>query len=221
LQVGKNFDASQKWKGSTLALALWSLILPCKAHTCFKPLQRRHQVFFPAIAAPSLSQILLHPLPSFYPFSTSHAPSFSFSPPKLGYCFRQSTEPPQSWTSSSPVFLTICRTSSRIHSLDQSLPPILAPPWNQRLYSSPHLVLRRQPAYRLDHLPLPTDIRKRRTLTHFSCPSPLLSPTPDGRYYIFTPHPCLNTRTRPCASHSSQEELITSGFGLDPGWRGK
>jgi hypothetical protein len=45
---------------------------------------------------------------------------------------------------------------------------------------------------------------KRRTLTHFPCPSPLLSRTPDGRYCIFTPHPCLNPRTRPCASNSSQ-----------------
>jgi hypothetical protein len=82
------------------------------------------------------------------------------------------------------------------------------------------LYYRRQSAYRLS-LPLPSNIRKRRILTHFPCPSPLLLRTADDRDCNFTPHP-RNTETRPCvqAIHHKRRNHYTSDFGLDPGWRG-
>jgi len=99
-----------------------------------------------------------------YSFSPSLARSFSFQSAKLDYCFRQYTEPPQSWTSSSPVLHTYLTP-------DKSMLPMSASALLTRntVYSTPGLV----PSSCTTTAPLaalfasfqpPTNIRKRRNL---------------------------------------------------------
>jgi hypothetical protein len=104
---------------------------------------------------------------------------------------------------------------------DRSLPFLLASPWNQRLYSSPHLVL--PPPVCLPPEP-PTTI-----YGHQKEKNPdtlLLSFVLAVSYFSWQ---LLHLHTSPsqcqdsvlCKQFITSEEITTSDFGLDPGWRGK
>lgn len=201
-----------------LALALCSCILSCNSIS-YQPLQRTTSAISLAIAASLSSCTPLQPLLSFPILLSVLCSVFLISIRQTDYCFRQYTEPPQSWTSSSPVFHTYSTPDKSM--LPQSASALLT---RNTFYSTPRLVpsscTTTAPLAALfaSFQPSPTNTRKRTNLD-----TPLLGFTFSTlllRWWTRHLHTPSLLPLQDSALYNqiiTSEEITTSDFGLDPG----